>query len=385
MFLELARGHSQARVSKTLKMSQTRLSVRLSEIRTAWAAADRVTLLQLAKQKGYLPAHEPIVAPAPLPDGLRPSYLRVLHGVNAGRSYPQIAEALGVSCATLRTYVSALYAHFGVAALPELVRVARAAGLVADLGLRYVQRDRALQPKLSQRQLEALDHSRQNRGPTEIARLWRTTVANAHDALREARLKLNAASTSEAVSKAIGLGLLAALPGVTHAPFSRRQREVLSLLARGYSRREIGEELEIGRLTAGKYISEMRARVRANDDNELLSIASDLRLMKPDKRFVARIRIIEVDKRRAIALTPRQYEVADAIVRWRHKPYREIATQLDIALGTIHSHVRVLKHRLNLAGTSREEFARAWQALKMRARSNGNKQRARTRPLRREP
>ncbi len=323
------------RVCRSVKMSSARLSVRLSEIRKAWGAADRVELLQLAKQKGYLPAHVSIVVRDPLPHGLRPSYLRVLRLVNAGRSYARIAAALGVSIETLRTYVCELYAHFGVSTLPELVRAARAAGVVEDLSLRRAGNDRALQPKLSKRQLEALEHARLDRGPT--------------------------------VSAAIRLELLDALPSSTRAPFSARQLEILSLFARGYSRREIGEELGITRLLAGNYIAEMRAKVRARDDDELLSIAARLRLVKPNRRAVARAQMAEVARRRAILLTPRQYEVAEAIARWKRAPYHEIANRLGISFSTMSAHVRVLKYRLNQARTSRDEFARAWRDLKKAA------------------
>lgn len=345
-------------------MSQTRLSLRLQEIRTAWKAADRAELLRVAQQKGYLPTHVTIVEQDPLPYGLRPSYLRVLRLINAGRSYAEISAKLRVSPETLRTYASELYAHFGVATLPELVRAARAAGVVEDLSLRGEGKDRALQPRLSKRQLEALEHARLDRGPTEIAHLWKTTVSNADEALREARSKLDAASTAEAVSKAIQSGLLDGLPDSTRPPFSSRQREVLSLFARGYSRGEIGEELGMTRLCVGTYIAEMRAKVRARDDDELLSIAVKLNLVKRDRSRVARVRMNEVALRGAIWLTPRQHEVAEAIARWRSLPYHEIASRLGISLGTVNAHVRVLKHRLNLARTSREEFARVWRGLR---------------------
>lgn len=224
-------------------------------------------------------------------------------------------------------------------------------------------RDRALEPKISRRQLQALEQARLGRGPREVARIWKTSAANAEDAFAEARRKVSARNTEEAIDRAISLGLLQPLPVSTRVPFSARQLDVLEFLTRGCSRREIGEELGISKGAVGHYIWHMRAKVRARDDDELLGVAEQLGIVKRNMRRVARRKMQQVKQREAIPLTERQKEVAEAICRWKNISHEHIAARLGVTRGTIDHHVRVLKHRLNLAGTTRSEFAERYHAL----------------------
>jgi DNA-binding NarL/FixJ family response regulator len=72
---------------------------------------------------------EPIPAPAAPPNGLTPREQEVLCLLATGRTYPQIAEALFLSPATIRTHVQHIYAKLDVASRHEAAAFAQKHGL----------------------------------------------------------------------------------------------------------------------------------------------------------------------------------------------------------------------------------------------------------------
>lgn len=356
---QVAHGRSLNEIGKRVGISGGRICVRLKMMRHAWGARDNYELLAAAHAKGVLTKGVPL-PPRPAPETLRRSYLRVLHLMNRGVAYADIAAELDLTPATVRTYAAWLYEYFGVHSQPELVAAARHQGLVPEVDATPESRrsGRSVFETIpTPRQLNALSHARLDRGPSQIARIWGTSAANADELLARARRALGVRTTREAVQRAGDLGLLKKPLVSVRVPFSRRQRQVLRLLAQGSARRDIAEALDISYGCACCYIVEMRSRVRARNDDELLDIASRLGIALREAHRVTRQRFGEVEVREAISLTPRQAEVAEALCRWRDRPHREIAERLQIKTSTVNTHARVLKERLNLRGTSRTEFA----------------------------
>ena len=362
----LARGRTQAKVARDLGITASAVTIRLNALRAGWAARDVYDLLAMAKERGVFAKGVELPARS-TKDIIRKSHLRVLQLFNRGLASQEVADRLGLGAATVRTYASKLYEHFGVATRQQLVLAARDRGILMDPRLAANKRARQLYvdpvtvPRLSRRQLEALQFARRDCGPAEIARAWKTSQANAEDALAMARKKLGVRTTPEAVERAISLNLLGPLLASVRSPFSRREREVLLLLARGLSRQEIGSELGIKRLTASSYVANMRHKVRARSDDELLEVAERLGALGP--RRVSRRRMQGVHARGLLSLTARQLEVAHALCLPGALTHAQIAQRLGITKATVSTHVRVLKLRLNLRRSSYEEFRDGFRRL----------------------
>ena len=61
---------------------------------------------------------------------LAPREKQVLHGLGDGRAYKEIANDLGISIDTVRTYVRSLYRKLGAHSVTEALRAARTHALI---------------------------------------------------------------------------------------------------------------------------------------------------------------------------------------------------------------------------------------------------------------
>jgi two-component system response regulator NreC len=68
-------------------------------------------------------------------------------------------------------------------------------------------------------------------------------------------------------------------PRVSPAQLSRRERQVLVLLARGFGNREIGEQLQIGRKTVDTYRARVQAKLGLEGRPEIVEYALDMGLL----------------------------------------------------------------------------------------------------------
>jgi two-component system response regulator DevR len=78
------------------------------------------------------------------------------------------------------------------------------------------------------------------------------------------------------------LGQLARAPASTPDPLSEREREVLALIARGHTNREIAEKLVISEKTAGHHVSHILDKLGLNRRSEAAAYAVRKRLVSLD-------------------------------------------------------------------------------------------------------
>ncbi len=78
------------------------------------------------------------------------------------------------------------------------------------------------------------------------------------------------------------LGQLARGPAATPEPLSEREREVLALIARGYTNREIAEKLVIAEKTAGHHVSHILDKLGLSRRSEAAAYAVRKRLVSLD-------------------------------------------------------------------------------------------------------
>jgi DNA-binding NarL/FixJ family response regulator len=78
------------------------------------------------------------------------------------------------------------------------------------------------------------------------------------------------------------LGQLAQAPAPTVDPLSEREREVLALIARGYTNREIAEKLIIAEKTAGHHVSHILDKLGLSRRSEAAAYAVRKRLVSLD-------------------------------------------------------------------------------------------------------
>ncbi|ARP73618.1 helix-turn-helix transcriptional regulator [Streptomyces pluripotens] len=101
---------------------------------------------------------------------------------------------------------------------------------------------------------------------------------------RETAAGLGAAPLLDRVDVLIRRGRLTAVPSGTDrsAPLTARERDVLRLLARGRTNRQIGEELFISGKTASVHVSNILAKLHATSRTEAVAIAYREGLIAPD-------------------------------------------------------------------------------------------------------
>ena len=71
------------------------------------------------------------------------------------------------------------------------------------------------------------------------------------------------------------------MPTRTALRCGRREREVLTLVARGLSNQEIGEELYVSAATAKTHVSRLLMKLGARDRTQLVVLAYESGLVEP--------------------------------------------------------------------------------------------------------
>ncbi|NUQ98450.1 MAG: response regulator transcription factor, partial [Streptomyces sp.] len=96
--------------------------------------------------------------------------------------------------------------------------------------------------------------------------------------------RLGAAPLLERIDALIRRGRLAGAPsdGERPSPLTAREQDVLRLLARGRSNRQIGEELFITGKTASVHVSNILAKLGASSRTEAVAIAYRQGLIAPE-------------------------------------------------------------------------------------------------------
>ncbi|MEU0409219.1 AAA family ATPase [Streptomyces griseorubiginosus] len=101
-------------------------------------------------------------------------------------------------------------------------------------------------------------------------------------AAREVFARLGATVLLERVDELIRRGRLAEAPTTGASPLTAREQDVLRLLARGRSNRQIGEELFITGKTASVHVSNILAKLGAASRTEAVAVAYRERLITPE-------------------------------------------------------------------------------------------------------
>jgi DNA-binding NarL/FixJ family response regulator len=108
-------------------------------------------------------------------------------------------------------------------------------------------------------------------------------AVQAHEA-RAVAERLGAAPLLERIDDLVRRGRLADAPsrGARPSPLTAREQDVLRLLARGRSNRQIGEELFISGKTASVHVSNILAKLGASSRTEAVAIAYRQGLIAPE-------------------------------------------------------------------------------------------------------
>jgi len=276
---------------------------------------------------------------------IAPRFLVVLRLLNNGLTDEQIGKRLGLSVLTVRDYLGDMRPLFRCNTRYELVRAARRRGVIPTPRV-----DRVRPVSLTTLETRIITLARQDLGDTAIARSLRKTRDSVKGVFANARRKLGASNRYDAIDKAHALGLITG-PTFTHVrnPLSERECEIIEGLDSGLSRAQIGAELGISRHAVQYRIILLRAKLRVNDDVQLLDAVYDRGFHRWSRR-PRKVARAEVDRLRAgnalPRLTPRLLEVLDVLVRHPRATFDDLARRLTISPHTLGVYAQILERAL---------------------------------------
>lgn len=343
-------GLTDAQIAKRLNLTRGSASASVGRIRIKFGGGTRHDVVARARALGIIGGSRRSVAQPAMPSPyLTARERQVLDLMNAGLSNGEIAKKLGVTLRSADSYVTNVRTRIGGATRFDVVQRAREMKLVKTPksgGLQEI----ALTPF----RLRVLELAAQHLTNTQIGRKLRRKLDAVTDALKYTRAKLGVKTTTEAIDRAVDMGLLA-IPKQKDAPnpFSARECDILEGLFAGLMHREIAEALEISIGNVGGRIKQMKSKLRVTTTDELLAEIERVRLYTPRqhrKRFVPRKALA---KRRPVSqgiqsLTERQVEVIQACARRPNGLLPEIAADLGISPNTLQGHLTNIRQRLGV-------------------------------------